>query len=80
MAADFVEIGGSVKELNRLANQIIIGMANDSHCGEFTNGQLSFNINSPVNIRRVRFPPRDTIAATQSPLLLVSRADQAMFP
>src|SRR2546430_4619793 len=63
-----------------LPNQIIIGMSHDSDSGKLPNRQLPFDINAPVDIRRVSFSARHQIPPTQLLLLAISRADETMLP
>src|SRR5688572_5459865 len=52
-------ICGFLQPLRRLGNQIVIGVADDFHPGEFPGPRATLHVNPAVNVRRIRLPAGD---------------------
>src|SRR5215207_9430679 len=78
--ANSVNSGPRVKVLRRLANQVVIRMAHDSHTGKFTKRQPSANINAPINVRRISFAAANQILPPELRHGGIGFANEPVFP
>jgi hypothetical protein len=60
-----VDFRGDVKELNRLGDQVVVGVTDDADLGKIAERKFGFEVDAAVYVGGVGFAAGDEVAAAQ---------------